>query len=317
MSSTRRYKRRRLKKSLIKKVLLLSLVLIIVLCSVLLINNIFSNRGSIGNFITDKTRHISYKKVEDLDIELKSKGFLLYDIETNEVLYARNNSERFFPASLTKLMTMSTVLRLEDNLSNRSSVTNEQVNDLIAQDASLAYITPGYEYTLKDLLAALILPSGADAAKALENYFEAQGINLIEEMNKTADILRLKDSHFTNTTGLHDENLYTCADDLLIIIVDLFKYKDASEILNTLYYDLEDGKRVSSTLSYLSDEIFKFKGGKTGYTPEAGLCVATIYEYLDKSYLVITYGAKGTPREGYHILDSLSIMHEVHIEKGS
>ena len=85
---------------------------------------------------------------EEFDFEIHSNEYMLVDITDFNILYAHNNDIRMYPASLTKILTLNTVLALEPDLDNTSYVTSEQVEYLIGEDASLAYIRKDYEYTL-------------------------------------------------------------------------------------------------------------------------------------------------------------------------
>ena len=112
-------------------------------------------------------------ETEAFDEELHSREYLVIDMSDMDFLYSQNSDLRMYPASLTKLATLDTVLHLTDDLYDYSYVTYDQVEALIDEDASLAYLQRDYPYTILDLLYGLTLPSGADAAVALEHYFNA------------------------------------------------------------------------------------------------------------------------------------------------
>ncbi len=231
---------------------------------------------------------------EEFDGELHSAEYLVVDMSDCDFLYSHRSDEKMFPASLTKLVTMDAVLHLSEDLSDTSYVTQQQIEDLIREDASLAYIHKDVPYSLSDLLYGLILPSGADAAFALENYYRSKGIDLVAEMNSLMEELGGRNSHFVNTTGLHDDDHYTCLDDLFLVVMDLLKYEKAREILNTLDYVLADGTIVYTTIGLArKDTVFKVLGGKTGYTPEAGQNIIALCKDKGKSYLVMTGNAYG------------------------
>ncbi len=236
-------------------------------------------------------------ETEAIEDDIHSAEYLVIDISDCDFLFSKDSDIRMYPASLTKLVTLDTVLVLADDLYETSYVTYDQVEALIGEDASLAYIQRDYPYTLIDLLYSLVLPSGADAAVALENYFAGKGINLVDEMNKRMEELGGTTSHFVNTTGLHDDNHYTCLDDLYLIVMDILKYKEGRQILNALKTELEDGTMVHTTMGVAYREHdFKVLGGKTGYTPEAGQNIIALCKYRGKSYLVMFANAYGNRR---------------------
>ena len=233
-------------------------------------------------------------ETETIDEELHSLEYLVIDMSDLDFLYSYNSDLRMYPASLTKLVTLDTVLSLCEDLDAYSYVTYDQVEALIDEDASLAYIQRDYPYTIRDLLYGLILPSGADAALALENYFGSKGIDLVKEMNARMEELGAADTHFVNTTGLHEDDHYTTLDDLYLVVMDLLKSEEARKILNSIDYVMEDGTEVHTTIGLARRDLdFIVLGGKTGYTPEAGQNIIALCKDKGKSYLIMTGNAYG------------------------
>ncbi len=238
------------------------------------------------NVLTDEGR--------EPDFDIHSAECMVIDMSDFMILYAKDAGKRMYPASLTKLVTADTVLHLCEDLYDLSYVSDAQVRYLIEEDASLAYIQRDYAYTMKDLLYALVLPSGADAAFALYNYFEERGVDLVDEMNSLCEELGCTDSHFVNTTGLHDDSHMTTLDDLFLVVMDLLKQEEGRKLLESLYYVLDDGTIVYTTLGIaFRDHRFTVLGGKTGYTPEAGQNIIALCKDRGKSYLVMTANAYG------------------------
>lgn len=245
------------------------------------------------------TYNIDYSDINALDVDIHSKAYLLIRLNDFKALYGEKYDSVIYPASLAKVMTLDTCVNRFNDLDATSHVTQEQYNNLIEQNASLAGIIPYKEYSLKDLLYYLVLPSGADAAEAISNYFEDNGMNLVDEMNKRAEELGLSNSHFTNPTGLHDDNMYTNLKDLSIIYIDAIKNDVAKEILKTTY---SKEYRLYSTIYSLSnrnDDIEVF-GGKTGFTDEAHQNIIIFYEADNRSYILLLAGANGDPGKGEH-----------------
>ncbi len=250
---------------------------------------------SSGTFDVDTSQiNVMDYETEEFLEELHSKEYIVIDMSDMDFLYAGNSDLRMYPASLTKLATLDTVLHLADDLSDISYVTYDQVEALIDEDASLAYIQRDYPYTLLDLLYGLTLPSGADAAVALENYFHAKGMDLVEQMNLLMSELGAKDTCFVNTTGLHDDGHYTTLDDLYLVVMDLLKNETGRQILNSIEHVMKDGTKVYTTIGLArKDTDFTVLGGKTGYTPEAGQNIIALCKDKGRSYLVMTGNAYG------------------------
>lgn len=248
-----------------------------------------------------------------LDLDLNSDKYLLFDVSNLKNVYAYKEDERMYPASLTKLMTLDVVLNCVDDLNDTSYITYAQREYLIEEDASMAGLQVEYDYSINDLLYALILPSGADGALALENYFESKGLDLVEQMNIQASKLGLTSSHFCNTTGLHDENHYSCLNDIFKIVMDVLSYKQGRIILETITYVLEDGLKLNTTLKYMRNKKALVLGGKTGYTPEAGQNICVLYRANNRSYILLLANA---PRQYYkqmlHFDDSVEIFNALY-----
>lgn len=254
-----------------------------------------------------------YSDLKELDLNLYSNSYMLIRLNDFKVLYGKDIYNQFYPASLAKVMTLDTVINNVDNLSATSFLTDNDYNLLIEENASIAGLKTNYNYTVNDLLYALILPSGGDGALALENYFINNNENLVELMNKQVSNLNLNNSHFTNTTGLHDNNLYTSLDDYAKIVVNCLLNNNAKNVLKNTSYTLEDGLTVSSTLKALTNLNTNaiVYGGKTGFTGQAGENIMVLFSCNNRSYLLILQGANGNPYnsgETYHIYDASSII---------
>lgn len=289
-------KKRKVKKG--RVALLLFIVLVVLALIIVLIASFFEKEEE-SPFSIDSLNinEVDYNNIEELDLDLYSNGYLLIRLNDFKALYGKNYDERFYPASLTKILTMDSVLNICDDINETSYFTYAQREDLINDNASLAYIDAEKDYSIKDLLYALVLPSGADAAQALDNYayLKTNG-SLVDEMNKICDDLHLYDSHFTNTTGLHDKELYTSLRDYSKIVIDVLNKPIGKEVLKSMKYQLADGTIVGSSLTFLSNrDDVNTLGGKTGYTEEAGMNICVLYQVNNRSYLLILKNAEGSP----------------------
>ena len=262
----------------------------------------------------DSINEFNYDDVTTLDFDVHSSEYLLVRTSDFKVLYSKDANTIIYPASLTKLMTLDTVLHLENDLYQTSSITYDQVWDLIYDDASLANIRIDTEYTLKDLLYALVLPSGADAAVALENYFSNKGLNLVEEMNKQLKELGCYDTNFVNTTGLHDDNHYTTLNDLLKIVMDVLKFDEGRQLLETMYYYTEDDLLMRSSVRSIKNNKAEILGGKTGYTTESGQSVIVLYKANNRSYILLLANAMGdySLEQYWHYDDAMEIINQLY-----
>ncbi|MBP5279167.1 MAG: D-alanyl-D-alanine carboxypeptidase [Erysipelotrichaceae bacterium] len=251
---------------------------------------------------------------EEFDFRIHSNAYMLVDLSNFIVQYKYRADNKIYPASLTKVVTLDVVLNLAESLDDLSYVTYNQVEALIREDASLAYIQRDYEYTLRDLLYALILPSGADGAVALENYFTDRGMDLVEEMNRQCEKLGCSNSHFVNTTGLHENDHYTSLSDLFLVVMDVLKFEEGRQIMESLYHTLEDGTKLATSVRVAQNSKTKVLGGKTGYTPEAGQNLIVLYKSKGRSYVLLIANAYGSyiNDEYWHFEDAFNIFEHLY-----
>lgn len=285
------------------KLITICVLLILIFTSLSILSNTSSR-------VDSKSINVLKDVSQEFDFPLHSNSYMLVDLSDFKILYAHKNDIQIYPASLTKVMTLATVLDLCEDLDDVSFVSNQQVEDLIVEDASIAELQRDYDYTIRDLLYALILPSGADAALALENYFAYRGIDLVKQMNIHAQEIGCTNTHFMNSTGLHDDDHYTSLDDLYLIVMDTLKHEEGRAMLSSLYYQLEDGLRISTGVRMVARTMkADVLGGKTGYTDEAGQNIIVLYRNKGRSFVLLLANAMGkySNDEYWHFDDALDI----------
>ena len=225
-----------------------------------------------------------------LDIEVMAEHYLLFNYATDTDYLALDPDAMIYPASLTKLMTLDTVINAGIDL-NATVIIDEDDHALAySRNASIAGLEIGEEYSLNDILHAMILPSGADACSALENYFASRGLDLVSMMNERALNLGMNDSHFANTTGLYEDDNYTTLHDLKLLLRDIYQNKDALNVVNCLTYTATNGQGFTSTiydLGLADLNMVKVLGGKTGYTGESKLNIVVNFNNGKDDYALI------------------------------
>ncbi|GAB0169728.1 serine hydrolase [Lysinibacillus sp. CTST325] len=240
---------------------------------------------------------------------LHSKNALLLN-EKGDVLYEKNADDIIYPASLTKIMTAIVAIEMTTDLQKQTIVKPQTISKFTAQNASMAGFKAGDFVTIEDLLYGTLLASGADATGTLADAMAGSEEAFVTLMNNKAHELGLNDTHFINASGLHDPAHVSSVRD----ISKLFRYA----IKNPTFYQILTSKsymtHVPNELTITSSLLAKIPGGegailggKTGYTPEAGLCLASIIEKDGKQYIFVTTNANGqawTPP--FHIEDALT-----------
>lgn len=236
------------------------------------------------------------------------------------VIGRKAENERTYPASLTKMMTVYTALEELADLQEEITLPEDIFEELYAQNASMAGFAPGETVTAMDLLYGVMLPSGAESGIALADAIAGSEEGFVELMNEKAAELGMENTHFTNTSGLHDENHYTTVHDLGILLKKALENETFRQIFTTRTYTTTATSANPSGLT-LEASVFKnmnqdqsvraagvIEGGKTGYTQEAGLCLASMGLVGGEEFLVITTGAQGSHETvQWNIEDALNI----------
>lgn len=228
---------------------------------------------------------------------------LVYDFSTEKVLYEKNASSRHPMASLTKIMTA--IVSLENPRADNTYIVPKSA--LVGEDSM--GVSEGELLTLEELLYGLMLPSGNDAAEVLANGYTGGRSAFVKAMNDKAVSLGLKDTNFTNPSGLQgDGNQYTTAYDLLVITnYALSHFPLFNIVVQTASIDLP--RSSTHKEFYLENETNLLttypgvKGVKTGYTPEAGLCLVTYLDYKEHKIVGILMGSNNRREEMRELLD--------------
>lgn len=229
---------------------------------------------------------------------------LFFNIDTKEVLYAKNIYERLYPASTTKLMTALVALK-NGNLDAQTTVSQEAVT-FHESGVSTAKLKAGDVLTLRQLLYALLLPSANDAANVIAEQVAGSQDQFVAMMNAEAKEIGATGSHFVNANGLHDENHYTTAYDLYLIFQAAMQYDDFMEIIQqkeyTATYTASDGSPIEATWSssnkFTSGAVtvpdgVQAVGGKTGTTTAARSCLVQLFtDAQGQRYVAIILGCK-------------------------
>lgn len=215
------------------------------------------------------------------DIGLTAQYAVAIDAKSGLVLYNKNMDERMYPASMTKVMTTIVAIEMIKDFNATTVITQSDIDTVWETGASSANFEVGETVTYNDLLLGTILPSGADATRALANNLCGGQEEFVNKMNELAEKLELKDTHFVNTTGIHDENHYTTVHDMALIV----KYAVENEQFREIY-----SKRFATSSNGLHQWVNKsiynanrsnidtssILGCKSGYTDAAKNCLSSL-----------------------------------------
>ena len=254
-------------------------------------------------------------EIDDLDLQVNSQNIVMLDMNTMDVVFERGMDERIYPASMTKLMSALVAVDKIADLNETITFDEASFEGLIEANASLAGFSMYETVTYKDLLYGILLPSGAEACMKLAQSIAGSEQAYVQLMNEKAQEMGLRNTHFVNTTGLHEDEHYSTVYEIGLILKECIKHPILKEILETAEYTTSpttqhpQGLSMSSTtLSFAKDSLPYLLGGKTGFTYEAGLCLASYAHVKNMDLILVTAHADATL--GYdplHIYDARTL----------
>lgn len=248
-----------------------------------------------------------YAVVDEEKIHSSNVG--VYNIEDMSLIYGKNIDERISIASITKVMTAIVAVENVEDVYNSVKIDYNQISKWLYEDLSIAGIYDGQELTYYDLIATMLIPSGADSAIFIASSIFKNYDEFINKMNEKASELGMNSTHFSNPVGYDDENNYSTIEDVAIMMNYALKNNTLKDILTMEKYTTSDNKlTVYSTLDSLATkygvQIDKIIGGKTGTTQRAGRCLASFSDDEGVPLLVIVVGSPLYSNMPYNLIDT-------------
>jgi serine-type D-Ala-D-Ala carboxypeptidase (penicillin-binding protein 5/6) len=216
---------------------------------------------------------------------------VLMDAESGRILYSKNMNTAYPPASTTKIMTALLVLencKLEDLVTIGKKPPNTEGNNIC--------LIEGEQFTVKDLLHALIIESANDCANALAEHISGSVENFALKMNERAKELGCKSTNFTNPSGLYHKYHKSSAKDLALIMMELIKHREFTTIATTMSYSIPSTNKTVRERSIPNRNKLLIKnsgvyyegciGGKTGYTIQSKHSYVASAEKAERKLIV-------------------------------
>lgn len=236
---------------------------------------------------------------------------ILYEANTDTLLYADNVDERLPPVSLVKILTAIIAIE-KGNLSDAVTVRADVLATL-PKDAAVVELIPDEVLTLEDLINCMIVASGNDAAAVLADYVMGSQEAFVEEMNRYAANLGCTSTNFTNVHGLSDPNQYTTARDMTRIIAYAIQNEVFLSIYGDIYYNVPETNKFP--IRYLESENYlmnddmvriyydsRVVGSRTGIANDWTRSIATVAKEGDLTLICVVMGAKSEYAEdGYTV----------------
>ncbi|MGN0999158.1 MAG: D-alanyl-D-alanine carboxypeptidase family protein [Faecousia sp.] len=284
----------------------------VIVCLILLIQaGAFPSYAQSDVSVTSGCRSVDAAKPLDGSGQLlgTAKAVVVYELDTQTLIYGWNLDGQIYPSSMVKLMT-ALVAYEQGDLSRSVTVSGAALSS-VGTGVVNAGLTAGETLTLNDLMYCMMVGSANDASAVIAEHIGGSQENFTRLMNAKAAELGCTGTNFSNAHGLHDANTYTTARDVLRIMQAVLNVPELKEMFCTVRYtvpatNLSGERTILSTNYMMNDETIqkyydeRVTGGKTGATDEAGRCLAVTAEGSGMNILAIVMGAEPTyAADGY------------------
>lgn len=233
-------------------------------------------------------------------VNISAKTAILIDQITGYVLYEKNSDQKSFPASTTKVMTALLTLEKTKDLKQKIKMSHNAIYNLEPGSSHIA-MNEGETLTVEQALYGLLVASANEVANALAEYVSGNIADFCALMNERAKELGCRNTNFVNAHGFHNQDHYTSAYDLALMMQEAVKYDEFNKIISTIRYEIPPTEKQSQTriLFNTNKMIHKGKfynpniiGSKTGYTNEAGHTLVTYAQKNNIKLISVVMGEK-------------------------
>lgn len=231
---------------------------------------------------------------EKTEPQIHGKSAISIDIQTGEIIYAKDIDKQMYPASTTKLLT---ALLLAENKKKTDMLTYTQgakAQPEYSLNLNIHPINVDEKMSADNAMDGLLLYSGNDVAYMIAENVGKDAKDFSDKMNEKIKKLNLSNTHFVTANGLHDPDHYTTAYDLSIIARAAFENPWVKESMGKLKSTIKTSSGTTFSIENRNKLLDKDGciGGKTGYTIPAGRCLVTIYDRGGKKILGVVMGSK-------------------------
>ena len=226
-------------------------------------------------------------------LDIAAPSAILMEKRTGAVLYEKNAYEHLSPASVTKVMTMLLAAEAIDD----GALSPDEIVTASAKAAGMGgsqiWLEEGEQMSVGEMLKCIAVVSANDCCVALAEHMSGSEEAFVARMNRRAEELGLRDTHFTSCSGLTDSDAhYTCAHDLAVMSRELIRHEMIKQYTTIWMDSIRDGKFGLSNTNKL---IFHYPGAtglKTGFTSKAMYCLAATAERDGVEYIAVVLHAQ-------------------------
>lgn len=231
----------------------------------------------------------------------RAKAAVLVELNTNTIVFAQDMDKKLYPASLTKIMTCMLALE-HGNLDDVLTVSYSALQNLNIYGSSVG-LQEGEEISLRELLYCIMISSANEGCNVIAEHISGSIESFVMAMNAKAAEIGMKNTHFANTHGLHDDDHYTTAHDLAILACWAWQNLQFREFSTTIEHTVPatnlSEERYLQTTNHLTSthETDRYyyenaQGIKTGFTTPAGGCLISTCSNGEMAYLTVVCGCE-------------------------
>ena len=236
------------------------------------------------------------------------RAAVLYEANSETMMYMWNADTQMYPASFVKIMTALVAIK-EGDMSSQATVKRSSIENLPV-DAISVKLVAGEVMSLNDLMYCMVVTSANDAATVIADHIAGSQHAFVDKMNEYAQEIGCTGTHFTNVTGLHDDNQHITARDAARILDLAMRNEMFSKMFTTFYYDVpatnkSEERHLSSGNSMMDPKSYLYYdprviGGRAGVTNDGRRSMATASESNGMRIISIVMGTESVYQEdGY------------------
>ena len=229
--------------------------------------------------------------------EIKAPAAVLMEKETGTVIFEKNAHEPGFPASITKIMTMLLIVEAIESGSISVEDTVIASERAASFGGSCVYLEPGEQMSVREMLKCIAVVSANDCAVAMAEHLCGSEEGFVKLMNSRAEELGMKNTHFSNCSGLFDDDAhYTTAYDVALMSRELIRHELIKEYTTIWMDSIRGGEFELSNTNKLVYWYPGCTGLKTGYTSTSRYCLSATAERNGDEYIAVVMHSE-TPEQ--------------------
>lgn len=233
------------------------------------------------------------------DLKIQAKSAYLIDFSTKTPIYAKAERERLPIASMCKIMTL--LLSFEAIDAGTLAMDEEiMVSEKAASmGGSQVFLEANAKYSVRELLKSVVVCSANDSCVALAERICGSESLFVDRMNRRAEELGMNDTLFANCTGLPKQPQYSCAKDVAVMLKEVLSHEEYYQFGKVWMDKFQHPKGRYTEISN-TNKLVRFydgcDGGKTGFTNEAGFCLAATAKRNDMRVISVVVGAENSQK---------------------